>query len=51
MKKKKLKKKYFNKGIKATEKQVLKYLNGKDFRKTIKESLCDKCPYYKKLKI
>ena len=51
MKKKKLKKKYFNKGARATEKQILKYLNSKDFRKTIKESLCDKCPYCKRLEI
>ena len=51
MKKKKLKKKYFNKGVRAAEKQVLKYLNSKEFSKIIKESLCDKCPYYKKLKI
>lgn len=51
MKKKKLKKKYFSKGVKATEKLVLKYLNSKDFKKTIKESLCDECPYYKRFKI
>ena len=46
-----IKKKYFNKGVRAAEKQVLKYLNSKEFSKTIKESLCDKCPYHKQLKI
>ena len=48
MKKKKLKKKYFNKGVKTAKKQVLKYLHSEEYYKILfneLENICSKCPY------